>query len=137
MQLTLVLEIPEQVRVRIQAVSHYAGELSGKPDIHYLLLISTQMDISPVQFQTLTKIIAELYIIYILSIITTPPPGCEPGGVGYLLRDAGHHGLESLSVERRVTPAHSAVKDIIITRITGHKEWGVLGLHNDPVGALF
>ena len=31
--LTLVLEIPEQVRVRIQAVSHYAGKLSSEPDI--------------------------------------------------------------------------------------------------------
>ena len=110
LQLTLVLEIPEQVRVRIQAVSHYARELSGKPDIHYLLLISTQMDISQVQFPIPdSEIIAELYIIYVSSI-TIPPPGCEPGGVGYLLRDAGHHGLKSLSVERRVTPAHSAVQ---------------------------
>ena len=50
MLLTLVLEIPEQVRVRIQAVSHYAGELSSKPDIidiykdgYYVVLSNSQL----------------------------------------------------------------------------------------------
>ena len=87
------------------------------------------MDISPVQFQTLTKIIAELYIIYVLSIITTPPPGCEPGGVGYLLGDAGHHGLESLSVERSVTAAHSAVQSYYRSQ-----QGAFIDFHNNPVG---